>query len=168
MANLIRHHRLPPPGSDGNRCGRGRGGGAPSAPLPFDAFLRAALATSRPADRSSSDLAERTGRADELARDGSLDSDFGVASASPGFWSRGSLVAPKAGVFDDNVSLPRRAMLAAPITLQDRHADRVRSSSAGIWSDQTSRLVAPANALSRRHPGSSAEPPSAFSTASWT
>jgi hypothetical protein len=53
------------------------------------------------------------------------------------------------------ISLPRRSMPAAPITRQDPHADRVRSPSAGMPPDRTSRPAAPASAPSLRHPENS-------------
>jgi hypothetical protein len=55
------------------------------------------------------------------------------------------------------IPLPRRSMPAAPITRQDPLADRVRSASAGMPPDRTSRPAAPANAPWLRHPENSAE-----------
>src|SRR5271169_6152144 len=100
--NLVRHHRLPPSASDGDRHGCDRGGAAPSAPSPTDAFRRAALATPGSVDRPSSGLANQIDRADGLACERLQDVDFGIAWSSPRFWSQAPLAAPETWVFDDD------------------------------------------------------------------
>jgi hypothetical protein len=171
--NLVRYHRPAPSGWESDRRGRARAGAAPSGLSPSDAPLRGASARPGSAQRSSLAAADRTDRADGLACDRSQDSGFGVAWASPGFWSRGSLAAPETGVFDDNIWPLHFAASAINACSTDNAARSTRGSCAIPISRHAARSNIQAGSSSQR---SVAPPsreqrrtvPSAFSTVSWT